>query len=450
MTLLDRLIDLERQPAARAYTAEAYDLEGFRRWLETMGNPQRATRALHIAGTKGKGSTAAMVEAILRGAGMRTGLYTSPHLEHYGERFRVGGAALTLAEFEEALEGLIAPHARERVEGGQAKDGAFRTVFECLTALAFRLFADEGVEASVYEVGLGGRLDCTNVVEPAVCAITPIGRDHTRLLGDDIALIAREKAGIIKPRVPVVVFEARTPIQHDAHRVIVSRAAEVGAPMLAPAPVEILNRRPVGQRVRVTLPTGEEATAMLPLLGDHQARNLGVAVAMADRFLRDAGRGPLRAEVLARGLRALDWRGRLEVFPGPPGLVIDGAHCPTSARALGEALEHVAGVAPGPYVLLWGMQADKDARQFLHALLTSAPHDAIFQAVCYEVPGGRGAKAAALAEAARAEGLLAIEAPGLAEAVQQAAEAPGAKSVLATGTLYTLRAIEDAMGQRGL
>lgn len=453
MNLLDRLLDLERQPQARPYSESGYNLDGFRRWVDDeLGAPHRAVPWIHIAGTKGKGSTAAITESLLRAAGLRTGLYTSPHLTHYRERFRLDGAALSLEEFDAELAALE-PFVLRR-HAGDHHPVDYRTVFEVLTAMAFRLFAARGVEVGVLEVGLGGRLDCTNIVDPAVAVITSIGLDHMKILGDTLEAIAGEKAGILKPGRPAVWF-ADTSDEAVArpHRVIAARACELGIAPTPPVAVEVLARAPDHQRVAFAW-RGRRLEARLHLLGDHQARNLGLALAAVDLFARQRGL-EIDGDAIARGVEAAAWTGRLDILDATrPALVLDGAHCPLSARALGQSLDHVGLRAPGPWVLLWGMQADKDHAAFVRGLVASAPAGSIPIAVCYRVPGSRGADAGVLAQAARAVPLEACEAssPEVALSGALALARAHAGSVLAAGTLYTLASLreqwEHAMKQR--
>lgn len=347
MSLLDALLDLEKRPYVRRYDPESYDLSGFRAWVDELGAPDRALPILHIAGTKGKGSTAAFAEAVLRAHGHRTGMYTSPHLAHFGERFRVGGEPWTLAHFEAALnrfeDRMPDTHRRALREGG-----AFKTVFEVLTALALVEFAAERCDAVVWETGLGGRLDATNIVTPVASAITRLGLDHTKILGPTIAHIAREKAGIIKSGVPAVFMEPLPEQRADVLAAIAERAAATGAPVCsADAEVAVIeaeeNRD--GCRARYRFADGAEHAARLPLHGTFQARNAQVALAACAIFRRERGL-PFDPAVAVAALEATRWAGRIEVHRRANGgvLVLDGAHCPTSARARRDA-RAVAGAA---------------------------------------------------------------------------------------------------------
>jgi dihydrofolate synthase / folylpolyglutamate synthase len=213
--ILDRLLDLEKTPLALRYNDREYDLDGFRRWLADLGSPQDGLPFVHIAGTKGKGSTGVMIEGLLRELGYPTAFFSSPHLKHFGERYRYDGVPWTFEEFEANLERLV-EGLSQRHRQVLDEPHRYRTAFEFLTLLALVEFSsrDRRLESAnpdtprqviVWETGLGGRLDCTNVVDPVVSVITALGLDHTAVLGNTIEQIAAEKAGIIKPGRPVVV-----------------------------------------------------------------------------------------------------------------------------------------------------------------------------------------------------------------------------------------------------
>lgn len=439
------LLDLEKAPLARPYTESGYDLVRYRAWVDGLGAPDAGMSFVHIAGTKGKGSTAAMCEAILRAGGHATGMYSSPHLSHYGERFRIGGAPMPPNEFAaacERLDAMISPEA----EVPSKSAGDFRTVFEYLTAMA--LFECRGAKCSavVWETGLGGRLDCTNIITPSVSVITAIGMDHTRILGNTIAEIAREKAGIIKPGRPVVVQRQPWP---EAFEVIAARAAEVGAEFIRADElfcVESGRDTPTGRAIRIVTPEGVREFE-LPLLGAHQDRNLETALAACWTFESREGRSPSVDRFIAGAAQA-QWPGRMELVTSRGTgrvLLLDGAHCPLSARALGAALAQweasPTSPARGPWRLLLGMQADKDIAGFVSALAGAARPASIASAACYEVPGGRGAGAEVVADAARSVGLLA-EAYASPEAALDAAMG-GDENIMAAGTLYTLSRFRD-------
>ncbi len=276
-------------------------LDGTRALLAALGNPERRFRAIHVAGTNGKGSVCAMIERVLREGGVRTGLFTSPHLVDFRERFRVSGRWPD----EEWLFGAL-----HRIES--LPEGKDRTFFEVATALGFLDFAARGVEWAVVEVGLGGRLDTTNVLEPELCVITPIGLDHTEILGGTIEEIAREKAGIVKPGVTVVIGAGMDP---RAREVIAAAARERRAPLVEAESVA--------------------APATPALAGTHQLANARTARA-AIAVLAGFGLA-VPPDDVAKGLAAARWPGRFEAASGEPRLWWDGAHNPPGLAALAAA-----------------------------------------------------------------------------------------------------------------
>lgn len=441
---LTQLLDLEKYPTARPYGAAEYDLEGFRRWLDSLGRPQENLRFLHIAGTKGKGSAAAIAEGLLRAAGFPTALFSSPHLEHYGERYRFDGTAWTAAEFTARLkefDARLTPAQRTGLEGPQP----FRTVFEVLTALAldaFRRRQEELAAASaekplivLWETGLGGRLDCTNVVMPLVSVITVLGMDHTAILGNTIEQIAAEKAGIIKPARPVVLARQPEEFRAAASAVVERTALEREARLYkAEEFTPVLNAAPLaeGQEVTLRLPTGGEVRAVLPLNGIFQRHNLEAALAAVWLACEESGVA-LGAECIARGLRLVNWPGRMEIWRGGGRtLVLDGAHCPLSARALAESI-----VQRGlmPLGLVFSMQRDKDHAAFLRAFCGALPEGSVKEIAAFSPGGPRGADAATLAEAARPHGIAATPFAHAGAALNHILTRHN--NAAAAGTLYT-------------
>ena len=296
--------------------------------LEKLGDPQRRFAAVQIAGTNGKGSTAAMTEAMLRAAGLRTGLYTSPHLCRFTERIRIAGREAD----GDRLAGLD-----ERV----AATGVRLTYFEIATALAFLAMAEDGVDIAVLETGLGGRLDAVTTCEPIATAVTSIGIDHTGYLGGTLADIAREKAGIIKPGVPC--FVGRLPDEADA--VIDGIAAAAGAPLARVGRDFVLPRAPVA------------------LGGAHQRSNAAIAVALARRAAEHLGK-PLDDQMVTSALASVEWPGRLEAVT--PDVWLDCAHNAEAARALAAG---IAALARGRrVVLLTSIVDDKDPAAIFAAL----------------------------------------------------------------------------------
>lgn len=345
--------------------------------LARLGNPHTQFPSVLIAGTKGKGSTAALVASILHAAGYRVGLFTSPHLHSFRERIRVNGEMISKVHIVQGTS-LLQTHAHEF---SQAK------FFEWVTALAFDYFARQRVEIAVVEVGLGGRLDCTNVLTPSVSVITPVSFDHMDILGDTLDKIAYEKAGIIKPDVPVVV----APEEPEAMQVIETVAREKNAPLHAVADewdVELQGAALDSQTVRVTpAGAGDEPpqTYHLPLLGPPQRINLATALSTV-RALRAQG-WKIPQGAIQRGVERVDWKGRFEVLarPSPPVsaahatadtlpnetyLVADGAHNRASAHELRRTLDEVF---PNiPVHLIFGASSDKDIRGMLEELVPRA------------------------------------------------------------------------------
>jgi dihydrofolate synthase/folylpolyglutamate synthase len=290
-------------------------LEQMQELARRLGNPERRLRFVHVAGTNGKGSVCAMVEAGLRHAGQTTGLYTSPHLVSPTERIRINGEPVTEDEFSRAFDQV-----HEAAQGMEVHPSYFETV----TGMALVLFAEKQVDTVVWEVGLGGRLDATNIVTPAVSVITPVSFDHQEHLGNTIAAIASEKAGIIKAQVPVVV----APQQPEAMAVMLEKAHAEGARVILSAPVE--------------LPFAP------PLAGRHQLDNCRTAIAA----LAQLGVAP-------DGIRETRWPGRLELVGHAPDIYLDGAHNPAGAAALAEFITERRAVRQGRIWMVFGVMKDK-------------------------------------------------------------------------------------------
>lgn len=329
------LLTLGRELAAPTQAAATkFDLENITVLAERLGRPERAYASAHIAGTNGKGSTAAFLESILREAGFRTGLNTSPHLERINERIRINGEEITDASFAEiftrlqtVIEELLAEH----------KLRAHPTYFECVTAMAFECFARERVEFAVFEVGLGGRLDATNILLPAVTFITRIDFDHENFLGHSLQEIAGEKAGILKPSVPVVVAEQRP----EAREVILARAKQLGCPVIETAQAFPMSQESSENgffRAHVTETSSRQTFDLAPSLpGRFQLENARTALA-AVRYLQRRGFRVTDAAI-ALGIANAVWPGRLEKLQAGPDVYLDGAHNPGAARELAQFLE---------------------------------------------------------------------------------------------------------------
>jgi len=308
-------------------------LERMRRLLERLGRPERDLPLVLVAGTKGKGSTAAMLDAIERAAGRRTGLYTKPHFVDYRERIQADGAMIT----PEELAALVA-EARPHIEVAAGDPEGLPTYFEVSVALALLAFRRREVELAILEVGVGGRLDATNAADPVLSVITPISFDHTETLGPTLAAIAREKGGIIRSGRPVVV----APQPPAAQTALSALAAERGAvwlPVAARARWEVEAMSPHGQRVRLAA-AADYGSLLLPLVGRHQASNAATAVVAAETLASsvDSVGYPLPAEAVRAGLATLRLPGRVEVLSERPTIIVDVAHNVASMQALREAL----------------------------------------------------------------------------------------------------------------
>jgi dihydrofolate synthase/folylpolyglutamate synthase len=341
------------------YSPEHFDLARVEKLLALLDNPHLHFRSIHIAGTKGKGSVAAMSESILRAAGYRTGLYTSPHLHTFRERIQADGRFIpegTVASLTEQLLPLVS----------QVED---LTTFEIMTALGFLYFVEQGVEFAVLEVGMGGRLDATNVVSPVVAIITSLSYDHTDVLGKTLSLIAREKAGIIKDKALVVsapqVPEAMAVIEEvcrekNAELTVIGRdwIWEPGEANLEGQWFRVTNH---GSRI-----TNHEF--WIPLLGRHQLDNATMVIAAMEK-LRQRGTNIPEASV-RKGLRRVTWPGRLEILGREPWVVVDGAHNGDSAKKLAAAVRELF-----PYcrlILVFGALMGHSVPDMLDALLPAA------------------------------------------------------------------------------
>jgi dihydrofolate synthase/folylpolyglutamate synthase len=354
---LHSLTDYEKTRIER-YTPETLDLLRVEQLLAALGDPHARFPAVHIAGTKGKGSTAALVESCLRAAGYRTGFYASPHLHTFRERIQVAGHKITreqVVALVEEVRPLI-----ERIPGV--------TTFEAITAIGFLYFARSEVDVAVVEVGLGGRLDATNVLTPEVSVITSLSLDHTYLLGDTLAEIAYEKAGIIKSGIPAI----SAPQRAEAIKVLETVSRERHAPLIEvgrdwdydPGPADF-DGQAFTARFLGDGGSGLDGEYWIPLLGRHQLENGASAIAALHVLRQQGFRIP--NEAVHEGLRDVRWPGRLEILSREPFVVVDCAHNPYSARVLRRALEEWF---PGQrWVLIFGASADKDIAGMLEALL---------------------------------------------------------------------------------
>jgi dihydrofolate synthase/folylpolyglutamate synthase len=321
--------------------------------LERLGNPHLTASTVHVAGTKGKGSTAAMIASVLSSAGYRTGLYTSPHLIDLRERMRVDGRLISKSELVRLVCRL-----KPEVEAVNEKANYGRlTTFEVLTTLGFMFFAEKKVQIQVVEVGLGGRLDATNVVKPEVCVITTLGLDHTDVLGDTLSKIAAEKAGIIKPGVPIVTAK----LEPEAASVIEAFCKSNVAPLIRVGHDIVCagkGDRDGFQLLEVKGRLGRYEVE-LPLRGRFQLENAAAAVGALE--VLSERRFKVKRENITTGLRRVRWPGRFQLIRRRPALVVDGAHNPQAALELKKAIEDFLSVRkPGRRILVIGMSSDKD------------------------------------------------------------------------------------------
>jgi len=361
MRFLETLTDFERLRIVR-YNAQNFDLDRMRHLLKKLGNPQEQYKTVHIAGTKGKGSTCAMVANMLQANGYKVGLYTSPHLVDIRERIQVNGVMISHADFARLIR-LVEPIV--------ARAKPMPTFFDVITAVAFKYFAEQKVELAVVETGLGGRLDSTNVLKPEVTGITSISKDHMAQLGHTLPKIAEEKAGIFKPGVPAISVMQDA----DVEAVLKRHAEKVGAPFdITGKSMEFSYRfeatRMLGphNRICLTTPNSKFEHLAVPMMGEHQAINCGLALAIIDK-LKTRGFNISDSKAM-EGLGKTKMPGRMEIISTQPRVLVDGAHNAASLDALMKAIgQHI------PYdsmVVIFGCCADKDIPGMLERITSGA------------------------------------------------------------------------------
>lgn len=408
--------DYEKVPAF-LYRADNFDLRRMVELLDRLGNPHLTSPAIHIGGTKGKGSTAAMIASALCAAGYRTGLYTSPHLHTFRERITVDGGMISGEEFS-ALTEKLQP---EIDEVNRRHDYGEITTFEILTALAFAFFMERQVDFQVLEVGLGGRLDATNVVMPRIAVITSISLDHAEVLGDSLAKIAGEKAGIIKPGALVI----SAPQPKDVACVIEEVCRHNGVSLIT------VGRDVTWRKVKSDLSgqffevKGKAGSykLIIPLLGEHQLENAAVAVAALEAL--DIG-----AKDIARGLAQVQWPGRLEILRHEPLFLADGAHNADSANRLRETIEKYLHF--DRLILILGASSDKDIAGIVGEL---APMSSLVIVTRSRHP--RALEPASLLEELEKQGVKGELAESVSSAAERAMEMAGPRDLIcATGSLF--------------
>jgi dihydrofolate synthase / folylpolyglutamate synthase len=404
----------------------APSLGRIRALTELLGDPQRAYPVIHLTGTNGKGSTAAMIESLLRADGLRTGRFTSPHVMSVTERIAIDGQPISDERFDEVwreIEPYVALVDEREIDGVQM------TFFEIITAMAYAAFADAPVDVAVVEVGLGGTWDATNVADADVAVVTPIDLDHTHLLGRTITEITREKAGIIKPGAHAILAGQTL----EAADVLLARCAEVGAlPQREGVDFGVIDRKlaVAGQVIRLSAADGPIDEIFLPLHGAHQAANAAQALAAAEAFL---GLKALAADVVRDGFAQVHFPGRLELVRRSPAVVLDAAHNPHGARAAAAGITEAFAFAP--LIGVMAVMADKDARGILEVFEEIMNQVVITQVVSTS----RGTPAAALGELA--EEIFGTSrvtvVPRLDDAIDRAVELAEVDGVGSPGVLIT-------------
>ena len=432
-----------------------FDLAHMRVLLAALGNPEKKFSSVLIAGTNGKGSTAATLASILRASGLKTGLYTSPHLIRINERIQINGVAIADPDFT-SVHQLVEDVASQLVAGGKLP--WHPSFFEMLTAMAFEHFARVQPEIVVLEVGMGGRLDATNVVDPRVSIITDISLDHQKFLGDTLTEIAREKAGIIRVG-GVVVTLPQTP---DANDVIGNTILDRGArgvsavpfvPPVSPGsdsyltagPAESAEKKAEAPRLRYPLRVmGQEILVDSPLVGRHQLRNIALAIAAAEQ-LHGQGMTRVTAETIERGIRETHWPGRFQVIKADsqgPECVFDVAHNPAGAWALRSTLSTAYGERP--LTIVFGVMRDKAVSEIAEILFPIAEH-----VIATHAESPRSATPAEIHEAASRVSVDIREMQNVSTALAEARQLAGAEGlVVVTGSIYIVGEAIRALGVR--
>ncbi len=426
-----------------------FDLAHMRLLLRALDHPERRLPSVLIAGTNGKGSTAATLASVLRASGLKTGLYTSPHLVRINERMRVNGKEISDDDFA-ALHAKVDQVAERLVKQGELP--WHPSFFEMMTAIAFEYFAREKVDLAVLEVGMGGRLDATNVVDPRVSVITDISLDHQKFLGDTVGEIAREKVGIIRPGGAVVTL----PQLPEANDVIGNTILELGAravnavpyvPPVSPASPEYLvpsaetakSRRVYRYPLQVL---GEQILVETPLVGRHQLRNVALAIATAVE-LNQQGFSGITAKSIERGIPETRWLGRFQVIaarPGWPEVVIDAAHNPAGAWALRSALSEQ--YEDRPVIFVFGAMRDKAISEMTEILFPLAE-----RVIATRPENPRAASAKEIQQSAARTGVEVEAVEDVQQAVDRARSLAQAGTVVViTGSIYLVGEVMRSVG----
>lgn len=420
-----------------------FDLDHTRRLAAALGHPERRFPSVLIAGTNGKGSTAATLASVVNAAGYRTGLYTSPHLVSVNERIRIEGEPISDIEFAVTYD-RVESAANELVARGELP--WHPSFFEMLTGMMFEHFASAGVELAVLEVGMGGRLDATNIADPCISVITDIDFDHQQFLGNTLAEIAREKAGIMRPGVTVVLLPQHPHVNDTLGREIQERKARPvsavkSVPPLIPGAEWTTSDSGVARNRFALEVMGEQILIDSPLAGRHQLRNLALAITAAEQ-LNHSGFRILPAHV-EQGVRNTYWPGRFEVWPAEgnaPETVLDVAHNPAGAWALRSALSTYYNNRPLTFI--FGAMRDKAIGEIATILFPLAE-----RVIATQADNPRAAAPHEIADLARPTGTVMMEAPSVAAAVERAQALAGDKGVIViTGSIYI---VGEALRARG-
>jgi dihydrofolate synthase/folylpolyglutamate synthase len=425
---LNSFVNYEQIPGI-SYAQPGYSLRHVEELLNRMGDPQLAARTIHIAGTKGKGSVAVMIARVLSSSGYKTGLYTSPHLHTLRERINVGGSLISEADFAAAMAEV-----KPFIES-MKQDASFRqlTYFEALTALAFAYFQKKRLDFQVLEAGLGGRLDATNVAGPVVCIITPISLDHTQILGNSLAEIAREKAGIIKSGCWVVL----SPQPKEVASVISDICREKEAKVVQVG--KDVTWHKIGgdlhhQSLVIEGRTGKYQVS-IPLLGDYQLENAAVAVAALE-ILASAGFNISAADI-AQGLARVNWPGRFQILQQSPTVLVDGAHNVASMKGLVNNIKSY--FAHKRIFLVFGTSCDKDIPGIVNELVPLSP-----QVIVTRTAHSRAAPLSNLIAEFSKRGIESETGETVTEAISRALSLADRRDIICvTGSLYV---VAEALG----
>lgn len=410
-----------------------FGLRTMRALLRSLGSPHHRFQSIHVAGTNGKGSVCALLESVLRAAGYRVGLFTSPHLISLRERMRVNGRMIGPVDFVKSYEQVIG--AIQQLQ--QTKHlTSHPTYFETITAIAFDYFARQKIDVAVVEVGMGGRLDSTNLIKPLASVITNIDFDHERFLGNTIEQIAAEKAGIIKPNVPVLTAARRL----AAVRVMEGAARVNNSPLiqcLRDSRISNIQLKPTGSRFSLRTPEHWYPHLEIPLAGHHQLENAVLAV----RTLEECSQRGLQVfpEHIIAGLRSVQWPGRFEKISDHPAIFLDGAHNPAGARALRVLMESVQ--RNRKLILIYGAMRDKAIRKVFKELLPVC-HQVIFT----QPPVLRAASPEEIFSAAGEPGCPSFLVPDVPQALKLARQLARQNTViLVTGSLYLVGKVREIL-----